>query len=235
MKILIMGLPGSGKTTLAKSLLTKIKGSVHYNADQVRTQANDWDFSHQGRLRQAHRMRALASQHPGQTVLLDFVCPLEESRYIVEPDVTIWMDTVPASRFADTDAIFEPPTTYTTRITRFWDDKAPTVQLLGRYQPWHQGHQALFDRAVAKTGQVAIMVRNAPGENNPYTFEHVQEMIDANLAVSHPYQYKVIQVPNIVNITYGRDVGYTIEKECLGADIESISATKIRSEMNKGL
>ena len=117
-----------------------------------------------------------------------------------------------------------------------FDWKKPTVQLLGRYQPWHAGHTELFKRAHAKTGQVCVMVRDTQGtdEKNPFdsetVFRNIIEALD-KADFSHGNDYIVINVPNIVNITYGRDVGYVIEKEYLGEEIESISATKIRKEM----
>ena len=117
-----------------------------------------------------------------------------------------------------------------------FDWKKPTVQLLGRYQPWHAGHTELFKKAHAKTGQVCIMVRDTYGtdEKNPFDIFTVSNYIREALAeegFEHGYDYVIMDVPNIVNITYGRDVGYVIEKEYLGEEIESISATKIREEM----
>jgi ATP sulfurylase len=116
-----------------------------------------------------------------------------------------------------------------------WDNKAPTVQMLGRWQPWHDGHLALFKRAHAKTGQVCIMVRDVSGsENNPFDYSFVKERIVSELA-SHGYKldhdYVVNLVPNIVNITYGRDVGYKIEQEIFDEQTHAISATKIRKKM----
>jgi len=114
-----------------------------------------------------------------------------------------------------------------------FDWQKPTTQMLGRWQPWHKGHTALFKRAIEKTGQVVIMVREMPiDENNPWGYEQVWYGIrDALRAVGFNYteHYIVMKVPNIVDITYGRDVGYTITQEHLGAEIESISATKIRN------
>jgi len=91
MKILIMGLPGSGKTTLAESLAHELDCD-HFNADKVREQFNDWDFTAEGRLRQARRMRELADKT--DLAICDFVCPLPEMREIFGADVVIWMDTI---------------------------------------------------------------------------------------------------------------------------------------------
>jgi hypothetical protein len=116
-----------------------------------------------------------------------------------------------------------------------WDNKKPTVQLLGRWQPWHEGHTELFKKAHAKTGQVFIMVRDTSGtEGNPFDFNFVKKRIIKALqqnGFTYRKDFVIEQVPNIVNITYGRDVGYTIEQEVLGDDIHAISATNIRKEM----
>ena len=109
------------------------------------------------------------------------------------------------------------------------DWSKPTTQMLGRFQPWHEGHQALFKRAHAKTGQVIVMVRNT---NEFMTTKQVIDNIYENLKKDYDTEtFEILEVPNIVNITYGRDVGYKIEQERLDADIESISATKIRDEI----
>ena len=122
-----------------------------------------------------------------------------------------------------------------------FDPKKPSVLLLGRWQPWHDGHLALFERAFAKTGQVVIQVRDVKDssggegqEDNPFSFEEISEDISKKLLLSG---YKINEdfiiqlVPNITNITYGRGVGYKIEQESFGSDIESISATNIRKNL----
>ena len=113
----------------------------------------------------------------------------------------------------------------------------PTVQMMGRYQPWHGGHRELFKQAMKRTGQVAIFVRNMPVNNdNPLKFEEVAEIITEDLT-KHNFtidkDYVIMQVPNIVDITYGRDVGYSITLERLPDEIENISATKIRELWKK--
>ena len=121
-----------------------------------------------------------------------------------------------------------------------WDNKNPTAQMLGRWQPWHEGHLALFKRAMAKTGQVVIQVRDVKdssggeGQNdNPFSFEQISEDISKKLLKSGytiNVDYIIQLVPNITNITYGRGVGYKIEQEKFDKEIENISATKIRSK-----
>ena len=112
-----------------------------------------------------------------------------------------------------------------------------TVQMMGRYQPWHGGHRELFKQAMKRTGQVAIFVRNMLVTNdNPLKFDEVKEIIIEDLT-KHNFtidkDYVIIQVPNIVDITYGRDVGYSITLEKLPDEIEKISATKIRELWKK--
>lgn len=111
--ILIMGLPGSGKTTLASKLyqsLSEKNISVSwYNADQVREKYNDWDFSETGRLRQASRMKTLAEQSKTEFVILDLVAPLQEMRTTIDPDFLVWMDTIDKGRYEDTNAAFVAP------------------------------------------------------------------------------------------------------------------------------
>lgn len=115
-----------------------------------------------------------------------------------------------------------------------WDNKKPTAQMLGRWQPFHDGHYALFERIVEKTGQVLIMVRDVQGvDDNPFDFETVKKNIEKRLDENYKGQYKIILVPNITNICYGRGVGYKIEEIVLEEDIQKISATKIREEMRK--
>jgi adenylylsulfate kinase len=109
-KILIFGLPGSGKTTLAK-LLVPMFNAVWLNADKVREEANDWDFTIEGRDRQANRMRLLAYQatSKNRNVIADFVCPTEYTRKEFDADYTIWMNTIKIGRFEDTNKLFEKP------------------------------------------------------------------------------------------------------------------------------
>tara|TARA_A100001015_G_C14743460_1_gene614644 strand:- start:107 stop:499 length:393 start_codon:yes stop_codon:yes gene_type:complete len=124
--------------------------------------------------------------------------------------------------------------------------KKPTVQMLGRWQPWHDGHQALFKRCVQKTGQVIIQVRDVQGasggdgqEDNPFDWESVCKGIEKGLekdGFKRGVEYEIMLVPNIVNITYGRGVGYSFEEETFDDSITSISATKIRKNLrDKGL
>ncbi len=115
--------------------------------------------------------------------------------------------------------------------------------MLGRWQPWHRGHQELFKRCIAKTGQVIIQVRDVEGvsggdgqEDNPFCWDTVCKNIEENLledGYKRGFDYEIMLVPNITNITYGRGVGYKIEEEVFEEEISKISATKIRAELRK--
>lgn len=278
-RILIMGLPGAGKTYFAERLkkylednsnldtmplwrMAQFETTPHgyqskvdwFNADDVRRKFNDWDFSKEGRIRQSLRMLDFALKCTGDYVICDFVAPLQEMRNNFKADWTIWIDTIEKGRYEDTNKAFVPPEVYDFRITEqnaekwvefvgdhilysrrrpTFDWKKETVQMLGRWQPWHKGHRALFERAIAKTGQVAIMIRDCQGwqGSNPFEIEKVKEYIKRDLDPVYQGQYEILVVPNITNITYGRDVGYKIEQETFDESITSISATKIRKEM----
>lgn len=257
-RILIMGLPGSGKTTLAQHIvdvLQKEKKTVSWlNADDVRKKYNDWDFSHEGRIRQSHRMRELADGMLTDYVICDFVAPLVEMRNNFKADWTVWVDTIREGRYADTNAMFVEPTVYDFRVTEqnaekwgefiaahiydnrrrpVFDWQKETVQMLGRWQPWHDGHRALFERALAKTGQVMIQIRDCQGwqGSNPFAIKQVKSFIRRDLDPLYQGQYEIQIVPNIVNITYGRDVGYKIEQETFDKTVTDISATDIRKSL----
>lgn len=135
MKILIFGLPGSGKTTLAKPFADLI-GGVHINADEVRGHYDDWDFSPEGRMRQAQRMRHLSDGvvRAGKIAVTDFVCPTEQARLAFNPDFTVWMDTITEGRFEDTNKMFEVPPKCDYHVSGWFDDT--DQQLLEVVKSW---------------------------------------------------------------------------------------------------
>ena len=120
-RILIMGLPGSGKTTLANNLKIELEQAdkivTWFNADDVRKQYNDWDFSHEGRIRQAGRMKILTGLSLAEFAICDFVAPLPEQRDLFDAAWTVWVDTISEGRFEDTNQIFVPPEKYNFRVT----------------------------------------------------------------------------------------------------------------------
>jgi hypothetical protein len=257
-KILVMGLPGAGKTYLARELKSQLEShgqSVEwFNADEIRAAANDWDFSPEGRMRQAHRMRDQADKSTRDFVICDFVAPISEMRSAFHADWTIWMDTIEQGRFEDTNRMFQQPEVYDFRVTEqkseTWADyisqhlvmnqrrpvfdwRKPTVQMLGRWQPWHAGHRALFERLLERTGQVIIQIRDVQGwqGSNPFAVEQVKNFIRRDLDPLYQGQYDIQVVPNIVHIGWGRGVGYTSGEETFDSSITAISATQIRQEM----
>jgi len=119
-------------------------------------------------------------------------------------------------------------------MSHIWDNKKPTAQMLGRWQPFHDGHYALFEEIIKKTGQVYIQVRDVKGvDDNPFDFETVKKNIEECLNEKYKNRFKVVLVPNITNICYGRGVGYKIEEIVLSEEIQKISATKIRKELRE--
>jgi adenylylsulfate kinase len=272
-RILIMGLPGSGKTTLAEKLKKYLEenGDISYsralnefidakvlvnwfNADDIRRKYNDWDFSNDGRIRQSIRMFQFSMEAGGDYVICDFVAPLVEMRNNFKADWTIWVDTIREGRYADTNKAFVEPEQYDFRVTEqnaekwaefigqhivenrrrpTFDWKKETVQMLGRWQPWHDGHRALFEKLIARTGQVVIQIRDCQGwqGSNPFEIEKVKSFIKRDLDPIYQGQYEIQVVPNIVHIGWGRGVGYTSGEETFDDTITDISATKIRKEL----
>jgi len=280
-RILIMGLPGAGKTYLAQALkkyletngdLMKVNpsrvmnyegipgpgfmrvGVDWFNADDIRKKYNDWDFSNAGRIRQSLRMFQFAVECTGEYVICDFVAPLVEMRNNFKADWTIWVDTIKEGRYEDTNKAFIPPEVYDFRVTEqncekwaefigehiladrrrpTFDWQKETVQMLGRWQPWHDGHRALFERLIAKTGQVVIQVRDVQGwqGSNPFEVAKVKSFIKRDLDPLYQGQYEIQVVPNIVHIGWGRGVGYTSGEETFDETITNISATNIRKEL----
>jgi shikimate kinase len=247
MIIQVIGLPGSGKTTFSNELSERIN-AIHLNADEVRKDLNsDLGFTKEDRIEQARRMGALSRllSNQDQIVIADFVCPTFETRKAFgKPNILVWVDRIKESRFEDTNIMWESPLYWDMKIEfgstvedsvyefinlfGFTDWKKPTTLMLGRYQPWHEGHDALHLEAEKRTKQVVIGVRNTSKTSvkDPLSFNQVKEGI-------HKYRDDafIMKMPNITNIVYGRDVGYLIEKVELPDHIQAISATEKRKQM----
>ena len=137
MKILVYGLPGSGKSTLAEPLAKLVNG-VHLNADRVREEYNDWDFTPEGRMRQAMRMKFLSDGvvKAGKVAVADFICPTVEARSFFNADFAVWMDTIQEGRFEDTNKIFEQPhiDEYDYHVCKWFNDTHQQLaQVLEKY------------------------------------------------------------------------------------------------------
>jgi hypothetical protein len=249
-----MGLPGAGKTTLARVLATRLN-AIHFNADEVRREINkDLGFAEADRVEHARRMGWLCDQvvKTGCFAIADFVCPTPEARAAFTQGgqaFTVWVDRVAESRFDDTNRIFVPPDHFDLRVARegdahFWaeqvakqvrpifDPKRPTALFVGRYQPFHDGHEALITEGLKRVGQACIAVRETGGtdEKNPFDFEYVRARIEHALR-RFEGRFTVMRLPNVTHVFYGRDVGYVVEQIKLDPVISAISATAIRRRL----
>ena len=247
MIIQIIGQAGSGKTTLAIELADRVNG-IHINADKVRADLNkDLAFTIEDRIENARRLGALARllDEQGHIVIVDFICPTKETRDAFGvPDHLIWVNRIKEGRFVDTNKMWEDPTYFDVEIPEgmsiaeeaelvifhcgLYDWRKPTTLMLGRYQPWHEGHHALLEKAYERTAQVVIGVRDTQNtsEKDPLSYQEVASRIRAEERSSF-----VVKFPNITNIVYGRDVGYKIEQVELSQELQSISATQKRKEL----
>jgi adenylylsulfate kinase len=253
-KILIMGLPGAGKTTLAKLLAARLN-AVHFNADEIRANINkDLGFDESDRIEQARRMGWLCDQviKTGGFAVADFICPTPQTRAAFaeqQPAFTVWVDRIQKGRFEDTNRMFTPPEHVDARVTdqgtpEYWtervaellrpvfDWKRSTALFIGRYQPFHGGHKKLIEEGLRRVGQACIAVRDTAGidQKNPFGFEYVRARIEHGLR-EHEGRFVVIPMPNVSNVFYGRDVGYQVERIELDPSIESISASATRAKL----
>jgi hypothetical protein len=248
-KILIMGLPGAGKTTLAAAL-APLLSAVTFNAVAVRANlSRDLGFSHGDRVEHARRMGWMCDRvvEAGSTVIADFVCPTEKTRAAFGDAFTIWVDRISAGRFEDTNLMFVPPARFDLRVSaegapQYWAERAlarlrpafdpqePTALFLGRYQPFHAGHRLLIEEGLRRVGQACIAVRDTHriDKKNPLAFSAVKQRIEAGLS-AYAGRFIVVPVPNITKVFYGRDVGYDMERIILDGATEAISATLLRS------
>lgn len=243
-----MGLPGAGKTTLANAL-APLLNAVVFNADAVRANlSRDLGFGLEDRIEHARRMGWMCDRvvQAGGAVIADFVCPTTETRAAFGEAFTIWVERIAAGRFEDTNKMFVAPEKFDLRVTeegtpQYWaeqvllrfrppfDPQKPTALFIGRYQPFHDGHRRLIEEGMRRVGQVCIAVRDTHGSDakNPLSFFAVKQRIEAALT-AYSGRFVVVALPNITNVLYGRDVGYSIERIMLDEATESISATRLR-------
>lgn len=243
-KILVMGLPGAGKTSLARTL-APLLGAVVFNADEVRANINrDLGFSHEDRIEHARRMGWLSDRvvEAGGIAIADFICPTLEARTAFGPAFVVWVDRIAQGRFADTNRLFTPPEHCDVRVTaggspRLWaehilarlrpafDPRRATALFVGRYQPFHDGHRRLIEEGIRRVGQACLAVRNAQGTGlpNPLPFLEVRQAIDAGLR-AHAGRYVVLPLPNVTHAFFGRDLDCVVERIDLRAELETMSA-----------
>ena len=255
-KLLITGLSGAGKTTLALELVKRL-GAVHLNGDEVRRDLNrDLGFSVADRVEQARRMGVMADLivRSGGWVVSDFICPTPETREAFGRGGqyrTIFVDRIAAGRFADTNALYVPPVNPEWRVgpegsAAYWaaliakelvpvfNPEAPTALFLGRYQPFHAGHRALIEEGINRVGQAVIAVRSLPvGPSNPHSFAEVEASIRVGMRGLEG-KFHVVQVPNVTHVLYGRDVGYAIERIDLPTALQAVRATSVRQAESDG-
>jgi cytidyltransferase-like protein len=248
-KILIMGLPGAGKTTLSAAL-APLLNAVIFNADAVRANlSRDLGFSHEDRVEHARRMGWMCDRvvEAGGTAIADFICPTDETRAAFGDAFTIFVDRIREGRFKDTNQLFAAPVRFDFRVDaegtpQYWaeqvrarlrpafDPQKPTALFVGRYQPFHEGHRRLIEEGLRRVGQACIAVRDTyrTDENNPLPFHAVKQRIEAGLS-EHAGRFVVVSVPNVTKVFYGRNVGYDVERIVLDEAVEAISATHLRA------
>ena len=249
-KILVMGLPNSGKTALTRALAPMLNAVV-FNNDEVRKNINrDLGFTMEDRLEQARRMGWLCDRvvESGGIAIADFICPTPQTRAAFGDAFTVFIDRIDAGRFEDTNRVFVRPDHFDVRVDaegtpQFWaerifralkpafDPKRPTALFIGRYQRFHAGHQRLIEEGLERIGQVCVAVRDTQHTDakNPLSFFDVSRRIEAALR-PHAGRFVIVPLPNISHVFYGRDVGSVVERIELDEATGAISATETRKK-----
>jgi adenylylsulfate kinase len=246
-KILIMGLPKSGKTTLAKELCPLLQ-AVHFDADDIRKNINlDLGFSEHDRIEQARRMGWLCDRvvEAGQFAVASFICPTIATRRAFGNCYVIWMNTIEKSQYSDTNQIFEKPifpnfVEGIPRSTKTAFELAckirneilgitPKSLFIGRWQPLHEGHIQLISTALKEGKKVVVGIRDTPvSKDNPFTIRDREIMIQRAFGKD---KVEMVVIPDIEEICIGRKVGYGIREIVLPENIQAISGTKERENM----
>lgn len=247
-----MGLPGAGKTTLAKLVAARLN-AAHFNADEVRDNiSKDLGFSLEDRIEHATRMGWLCDRvvETGGYAVANFICPTVATRaafFAGGKGIIVWVNRLSAGRFEDTNQMFETPgadlIVKSAGTPEFWCEQVVamvrpvfnwrkvTALFVGRYQPFHNGHKRLVEHGIERLGQACVAVRSMPlSDANPFGFEAVRARIE-NALSEHQGRFVVVQLPNISAIMYGRDVGYAIEEVDLGPEFTGISGTEARAKL----
>lgn len=245
-KILIMGLPKSGKTNLAKELCPLLR-AVHFDGDEVRKNVNlDLGFSEHDRIEQARRIGWLCDKvvESGNFAVASFICPTAATRRAFGECYTIWLNTVEKCQYADTNTIFEKPlfAEYVEELPRTTKtpfelackirDKilgtTPESMFIGRWQPLHKGHVELISTALKEGKRVVIGIRDTPvSTTNPFTLKDREIMIRKAFGDT----VDITVVPDIEELCIGRKVGYDIREIVLPEEIQAISGTKERQNL----
>lgn len=246
MKILVTGLTGSGKTTLANELAPLINATV-FDGDTIRmSYPNPLGFSLHDRALHAYHMGTLceAVTASGNNAIAAFVCPTDHTRSCFNPDFTILCDDAGDQKYPDTVGMWRAPANPDLIVTkdnspRYWAEvaasliqpvfnpMAPTALFVGRFQPFHGGHKSIIVEGIKRYGQACIGVRD---HNRDWPFHRVRQRIEHGLRM-YQGRFTVVPLPNIAAVCYGRDVGYEIKQIDAPQEIEEISATKIRQEI----
>jgi len=253
-KILIMGLPGAGKTTLAKQLALRLN-AVHFNADDVRANVSkDLGFSEPDRVEQARRMGWLCNQvvKVGCFAIADFICPTPATRAAFlhgGEAFVIWLDRIQVGTFADTNRMFVPPDRFDLRVTahgppEYWAEQA-MVRLRPVFDPKNRRRCSLaaisrFTRGIGRSSSRGCNASARPASQCA-TRKALTTKIRSILSTSRRAsstacakfegRYAVVPLPNISHVFYGRDVGYAVERIDLNLAIENISAAELRRKL----